>query len=330
MPGLVPNYAATSLSQSGGEWVQSTVVARPFLKWAGGKGQLIAQYQPYFPKHFKTYCEPFLGGGAIFFHLASQLAMFGQSTAVSARLIDLNEELINVYCCVRDQPEALIQRLAQHQTNHCKAYYYQVRANPQPTQVERAARLIYLNKTCFNGLYRENSKGQFNVPMGRYKNPKICDADLLRAAAKVLKPVEICQAGFDTVEQSAWGEHDFVYFDPPYHPISTTSSFTGYNRYSFKAADQERLQQTFTQLAQRGVQVMLSNSDCEFIRQLYAGFHFHEMRASRSINSKAKRRGKITELLITSYPVSQASSTEGSYSQPLSCKSRPATAIAAT
>ncbi|MEO0533012.1 MAG: DNA adenine methylase [Cyanobacteria bacterium P01_A01_bin.123] len=318
------------MGNSGGEWVQSAVAARPFLKWAGGKGQLISQYQPYFPTHFKTYCEPFLGGGAIFFHLASQSASPENSACVSSRLIDINAELVNVYCCVRDYPEALIQCLTHHQANHCKAYYYQIRANSYSTPLERAARLIYLNKTCFNGLYRENSKGQFNVPIGRYKNPKICDANLLRVAACVLKSVEILQAGFDIVEQYARGADDFVYFDPPYHPISATSSFTGYNRYSFKVADQERLQQTFATLANRGVQVMLSNSDCEFIRQLYHGFHMHEMQASRSINAKAKRRGKIAELLITSYPVNHTRILEASNSQPVSCQSVPATAIAAT
>lgn len=275
--------------------------ARPFLKWAGGKGQLIHQYQQFFPQRFSTYCEPFVGGGAIFFHLAGQPNFPKQPGRV--RLLDINAELINVYRWVRDHPELLIQRLADHRDRHCKDYYYQLRAAANSVNLERAARLIYLNKTCFNGLYRENSKGQFNVPMGRYKNPRICDPDLIRAAAACLQGVEIRQVGFDTLNHESWGPQDFVYFDPPYHPISVTSSFTGYNRYSFKADDQVRLRETFGILAARGAQVMLSNSDCEFIRELYKGFQQHEIKASRSINAKGTKRGKINELLITSYSV---------------------------
>ncbi|MEM6592880.1 MAG: DNA adenine methylase [Cyanobacteria bacterium P01_C01_bin.73] len=275
--------------------------ARPFLKWAGGKGQLIHQYQQFFPQRFSTYCEPFVGGGAIFFHLAGQPNFPKQPGRV--RLLDINAELINVYRWVRDHPELLIQRLADHRNRHCKDYYYQLRAAANSVNLERAARLIYLNKTCFNGLYRENSKGQFNVPMGRYKNPRICDPDLIRAAAACLQGVEIRQVGFDTLNHESWGPRDFVYFDPPYHPISVTSSFTGYNRYSFKADDQVRLRETFGILAARGAQVMLSNSDCEFIRELYKGFQQHEIKASRSINAKGTKRGKINELLITSYSV---------------------------
>ncbi|NEQ34690.1 MAG: Dam family site-specific DNA-(adenine-N6)-methyltransferase, partial [Leptolyngbya sp. SIO4C5] len=165
--------------------VFSAAPPRPFLKWAGGKGQLIAQYQPYFPSNFKTYYEPFLGGGAIFFHLAQRLEQ--------AALMDINPELVNVYQCIRDRVEAVIEQLKQHKKNHCKEYYYQIRANSDASPVKRAARFIYLNKTCYNGLYRENSKGQFNVPMGRYKNPAVCDPTLLRQAATALQRAEISQ-----------------------------------------------------------------------------------------------------------------------------------------
>jgi DNA adenine methylase len=263
---------------------------RPFLKWAGGKGRLIEQYRPHFPHRFERYHEPFLGGGAIFFHLLPDYAT----------LMDINHELVNVYRCIRDQAEAVIGRLKVHQGNHCRDYYYWIRANPGTSPVERAARLIYLNKTCFNGLYRENSHGQFNVPIGKYKSPKICDPELLRSASAVLKRAKIRVGHFETVLEEA-NTRDFVYFDPPYHPISSTSCFTAYSRYSFHAEDQVRLRDTFIELANRGIHVMLSNSDCEFIRDLYDGFTIHTIYASRAINSKAERRGKISELLITSY-----------------------------
>lgn len=275
--------------------ISPRLIARPFLKWAGGKGRLLEQYQRYFPHDFRRYHEPFLGGGAVFFRL--------HDDCQSAVLADLNEELVNVYRCVRDDVETLIAHLADHQMSHCQAHYYEMRSATQlASPLARAARLIYLNKTCFNGLYRENSKGHFNVPMGRYKQPKICDQPTLRMAAAALQHTEIRCEPFTSILRRARTQHDFVYFDPPYHPISTTSNFTGYNRYGFTAEDQIRLQQTFVRLARRGVRVMLSNSDCEFIRTLYQDFHIHTIQASRAINSNAQRRGKIAELLITSYP----------------------------
>jgi DNA adenine methylase len=280
----------TLISSPNSSPVSSSTPARPFLKWAGGKGQLIQQYLPYFPKRFDTYYEPFLGGGAIFFYLRPEQAV----------LADLNPELVNVYCCIRDRVEAVLSLLEHHQRQHCREYYYQMRSSPGTTAVERAARLIYLNKTCFNGLYRENSKGQFNVPMGRYKSPKICHPDLLYAVADTLQGIKIRTQSFDTVLETATCR-DFVYFDPPYHPISPTSRFTSYSRYSFHAADQIRLRDTFAALADRGVKVMLSNSDCPFVRELYQGFKIHTIYAGRSINSNAQRRGKIAEVLITSY-----------------------------
>ena len=268
--------------------------ARPFLKWAGGKGRLLEQYWPYLPDRIHTYYEPFLGGGAVFFALRDRCQ--------AAVLADINEELVNVYRCVQRHVEPLITRLEEHRQNHSNSYYYVVRSQfalPQP--VDRAARLLYLNKTCYNGLYRENSRGQFNVPMGRYKNPKICDPQLLYAASDSLQLARIEQAPFDFVLDCAIAPTDFVYFDPPYHPISATSHFTRYNRYGFTAADQRRLRDVFTALAQRGINVMLSNSDCPFIRELYSQFRLHPIQASRAINSKASRRGRISELLITSY-----------------------------
>jgi DNA adenine methylase len=270
-----------------------SIAPRPFLKWAGGKAKLIPQYSHYFPQKLATYYEPFLGGGAIFFHLLPQRAV----------LFDINPELVNVYCCVRDRVDELIQKLQDHRDHHCQDYYYFIRACTFSSSVDRAARMIYLNKTCFNGLYRENSKGQFNVPMGRYKNPGIFDPELLYAVAIALQNAEIAVAPFETVLQYANNSQDFVYFDPPYYPISSTSNFTAYNRHTFKPQDQIRLRDTVVELANRGVQVMVSNSDCPFIHDLYQDFNRYPILAARSINSNGNRRGKITELVITSYPV---------------------------
>jgi DNA adenine methylase len=219
----------------------------------------------------------------------------------NAFLMDINAELVNVYTCVRNQVEALIQYLELHRDRHSQEHYYQIRSCHEGSAIERAARLIYLNKTCFNGLYRENSKGQFNVPIGRYKNPTICDSELLRSVSLALRSAQIELQSFEAVLEYAHSAKDFVYFDPPYHPISATSNFTSYNRYAFTQFDQIRLRDTFVALAERGVKVMLSNSDCPFIRDLYADFKIHPILASRAINSNAEKRGKITELLITSY-----------------------------
>lgn len=271
--------------------LQSQLSPRPFLKWAGGKSRLISQYKPYFPQKFATYYEPFLGGGAVFFHLLPP-----RST-----LSDINPELINTYCCVKDQVESLISLLEQHQQKHNENYYYEMRSHIFDLPIERAARFIYLNKTCFNGLYRENSKGQFNVPLGRYKNPQICNPDLLRSVSASLQNVQLEVRSFEKISEWAKNQDDFVYFDPPYHPLNTTSNFTAYSRNSFNQSNQIHLRNIFSELANRGVKVMLSNSDSSFIRDLYQDFKIHTIFAARAINSKATKRGKITEVLITSY-----------------------------
>ncbi len=277
-------------------------IPKPFLKWAGGKSKLLEQYKYYFPKHFKNYYEPFLGGGAVFFYI-------NQNLPKKAVLTDINNNLIETYLCVRDNVEHLIDLLSEHQKKHNKAYYYEMRSLSYNTDLERAARLIYLNKTCFNGLYRENSKGKFNVPIGRYVNPPICQPDLLRSVSIALQSAVIDVRPFEDILKYA-NSDDFVYFDPPYHPLSDTSYLTAYSRYSFNEDNQIKLRNIFAELAAQGVKVMLSNSDCTFIRELYSDDKIfqannlptiHTISASRAINSNPKKRGKISEILVTSY-----------------------------
>jgi DNA adenine methylase len=267
-----------------------SIAAGPFLKWAGGKSQLLQQYSSLFPKTWKTYFEPFLGGGAVFFHLQPTVGV----------LTDVNEELINCYIVVRDEVEELIQALRAHRSE--KDYYYSVRAwKPETlTPVQRAARLIFLNRTCFNGLYRVNSKGQFNVPFGRYSNPTICDQTGLTAASLALKRANIHAADFEDVLDKAQ-RGDFAYLDPPYNPLSVTSSFTGYAQEGFGEAEQRRLAYVYRQMDNRGVMLMLSNSASELVRQLYSGYRAVEVTAKRAINSKADGRGPIPELVILNY-----------------------------
>jgi len=268
--------------------------AAPFLKWAGGKRQLLSQYARYFPptETIQRYFEPFIGSAAVFFHLQPPRAM----------LSDRNEKLIEVYRAVQQEVEAVIAALEGHRNE--EDYYYAVRAqNPaELSPAERAARLIYLNRTCYNGLYRENSRGEFNVPFGRYRNPKICNKKRLRTAARALQPVTLCAGDFAEVVTTA-GAGDFVYFDPPYAPLSATSSFTGYDKYGFGEADQTRLAQMVHELTGRGCRVMLSNSSATLIYDLYEGHGYRliPIQARRSINSKADGRGPVKELLILNY-----------------------------
>jgi len=265
----------------------------PFLKWAGGKGGLLAQYEPFLPARdaIQRYVEPFLGGGAVFFRTQYH----------PARLADVNEAVINVYEMVRDQVGPLIELLGQHVNEH--DYFYEVRDLDPLTlsPVERAARFIYLNRTCYNGLYRVNSKGEFNVPFGRYKNPRLQDAEGLTAASQALADVELVHADFEQSTADC-GPGDFVYFDPPYDPVSDTSNFTRYARDGFDAEAQRRLAEVFASLAERGARVMLSNSDTPLIRSLYdpQRFEVHEIQARRAINSNPNGRGPVTELLILS------------------------------
>jgi DNA adenine methylase len=272
----------------------------PFVKWAGGKAQLLSQFEPYFPTHLRCYVEPFVGGGAVFFHLYR----LGRLRGREVLLIDSLEELINCYRVVRDQVEALVAELGRHEAGKTdRDYYYQVRGwDRQPgyaqrSDVERAARFVFLNRTCFNGLYRVNRRGEFNVPFGRYRNPTICDAANLRAANYALQGVRLLAADFTRcLEEAQAGA--FVYLDPPYHPLSETASFTSYTADDFGVEDQQRLAGVFGQLDRRGCQLMLSNSCTPFIEALYDGYEQVQVRASRPISARADRRGAIPELLV--------------------------------
>lgn len=276
---------------------------RPFLKWAGGKGQLLPELTSRLPTHFRRYHEPFVGGGALFFSLSA----IGRLSA-GAILSDYNAELVDCYRAVRNHVEELIVALQQHKPHFSdKEYFYAIRAwDRQPgfaqrPLVERAARTIFLNRTCYNGLYRLNNKRQFNVPFGNYKKPLIVDPDNLREASGALQAAELHVGDFSLVLEHAQAD-DFVYFDPPYIPLSATASFTAYTHQGFAEADQVRLAEVFLQLLARGCYVMLSNSYTTLARQLYTGQPVHEaIMASRKINCDGKKRGVIEELLVCSY-----------------------------
>lgn len=273
--------------------------ARPFLKWAGGKQQLLAQLEPYFPSRFNRYLEPFVGGGAVFFHLWNTCRLSDQVS-----LSDTNGEIINAYIAVRDRVDELIEHLTVHKERHGEEYYYAVRAQDrQPIQlsdVQRAARTIYLNRTCFNGLYRVNSKGQFNVPMGRYRNPAIVRRDVLRAASAALQNADVQVKGFRQMVDLARAG-DFCYFDPPYDPVSETANFTSYTSNAFGEQDQQDLADVFAQLAQKGCLCMLSNSHTPFILDLYRDHRIETVLAKRLVNSDVNGRGTVREVVVMNY-----------------------------
>lgn len=266
--------------------------ATPFLKWVGGKRSIIGELTSRLPKDFKAYWEPFVGGGALFFEMGKDIS--------DAHLSDLNIELVITYNVVKKHPEQLIKALRKHAEKHSKEYYYKIRAKHEQTDaVARAARLIYLNRTCFNGLYRTNKKGEFNVPMGRYKNPDIIRENVIRSCSKALQHATVTLGDFTSIQPK---KGDFVYFDPPYHPINGTS-FTSYTGDDFNEKDQERLRDFLLTLHKKGVKVMLSNSNTPFILNLYKNkvFKVHEVSAPRNVNCKADKRSHAKEVLITNY-----------------------------
>lgn len=271
-------------------------LAKPFLKWAGGKTQILPQLEPHFPKVYSAYFEPFLGGGAVFFRLRPPQAV----------LSDSNPELIAAFVAVRNRPIELMEALDRHAERTNRTYYYEIRRQ-QPTKlspVDRAARMIFLNKTCFNGLYRVNSRGEFNVPYGLDyypgKTPILYERESLLEASRLLKSARLLVKDYQSAVKAA-GKGDFVYFDPPYHPLSPTSGFTSYTKEVFGDPEQRGLAETVRNLHGRGCKVMLSNSPTHLVRSLYEGFHQTSVRARRAINSKGTRRGEIDELLVTNY-----------------------------
>ena len=276
---------------------------KPFVKWVGGKRQLLRQFRDlnlYPPVGFNpetaTYFEPFVGGGAMFFDLLPKKAV----------LSDMNLELVKTYNVVKGDVEALIAKLKEHQKNNSKEYYLKIRAQKieKLSDVNIAARFIYLNRTGFNGLYRVNRSGQFNVPYGKNKNPLICDEENLRKAHDAMKNTKILHQDYKKVLSKAQ-KGDFIYFDPPYYPVNKTSSFTSYTKEGFLEKEQTELRDAFFELHKRGCFVMLSNSDTPFIDKLYSGLdkkiQIHKVFAGRAINSKGAGRGKIMEVVVINY-----------------------------
>lgn len=271
----------------------------PFLKWVGGKRQLLTEIQAELPRQISRlrYYEPFIGGGAVFFSLQPRHAIIN----------DYNSELVNAYQIIKDYPEELIADLMTHHND--SEYFYAIRnidrdaeAFEQLTDIQRASRIIFLNKTCYNGLYRVNNAGEFNVPFGGYKNPNIVNAPVIRAISKYLnrQDVEIHNGDYAEALETA-DRRSFVYLDPPYHPISASSSFTGYIQGGWKEEDQIRLRDVCNELHERGVKFLLSNSDCPFIREIYDNYEIRTVQAIRAINSDGAKRGAVNEVLIKNY-----------------------------
>jgi DNA adenine methylase len=274
----------------------------PFIKWAGGKTSLLAHLLPNVPSNVSNYYEPFLGGAALFF------AISGRRTRFNAHLSDTNAELITTYRVIKEFPDHLIEVLSIFQKEYDRAadkmrYFYAKREWEPETPVELAARLIFLNKTCYNGLYRVNSKGEFNVPFGRYKHPRILNSENIRTISQILKNTNAELRSTDYKDAVAsCGNADFVYLDPPYSPPSKTSKFTSYTRDGFSEKDQEELAKAFGELVDRGCTVVLSNSDTALTRRLYSDFEITKVTVNRPINSVGTRRMGYRELIVIGRP----------------------------
>lgn len=271
----------------------------PVVKWVGGKRQIIDEIIKYVPDSFSTYYEPFLGGGAVLFELQPKKAFVN----------DINEELMNIYEVIKDNVDELIEGLKRHKIKNDKAYFYEIRELDRDreqynllTPVERASRIIYLNKTCYNGLFRVNKSGEFNAPFGNYKNPNIVNETTLRAVSAYFNKAKIrftCQDFEDALKWSRKGA--FVYLDPPYDPVSETASFTGYDKGGFDRNEQIRLKKTCDKLNKKGIKFLLSNSATDFIMDLYQDYKIEVIQAKRAINSKADRRGNVDEVLVMNF-----------------------------
>lgn len=268
----------------------------PFLKWVGGKRQLMPAIKELIPKNYTDYYEPFIGGGAVLFELQPKNAVIN----------DFNEELINVYQTIKENPEELISDLKTHKNE--SDYFYDLRALDREddfenlSNIKKASRVIYLNKTCYNGLYRVNNSGEFNSPFGRYKNPNIVNETTIRAVSKYLNTNKITIL-YGDFEEALKGikKGSFVYFDPPYHPVSASSNFTGYVQGGFDMYEQVRLRDLCNKLNEKGINFLLSNSATLFIEDLYKDYKISYVKANRSINSNSKKRGEIDEVLIRNY-----------------------------
>ena len=279
--------------------VTATIVAeappcRPFLKWAGGKSQLMPDLIERMPKRYTNYYEPFIGSGALFFAVRPPQAM----------LSDINHELINVYKVIRDKVDGLIEDLSRHR--HNSRYFYELRGADRKSdfwtwsEIERASRTVFLNKTCFNGLFRVNSRGEFNVPFGDYKNPTIADSENLRACSLALSGADLEVQPFDRIREFA-RSGDFAYFDPPYLPLTPTANFTAYSKHGFGFQEHVKLRDLCVDLDRKGVKFMLSNSHTPEVLELFEGFEVDVVYASRAINSKGDRRGKVREVIVRNY-----------------------------
>lgn len=276
----------------------SSLSLQPFTKWTGGKRQLLPAIKSLMPKSYKRYFEPFIGGGALFFELVPENAVIN----------DFNSELINCYQQIKDNPLELIDLLINHKENNSKEYYLNLRSADRDDRFERmsdserAARIMYMLRVDFNGLYRVNSKNQFNVPYGRYKNPKIVDEDLILSISRYLNEnsIRILNGDFEKAVEEVEAD-DFVYFDPPYIPLSETSAFTSYTHEGFSYNDQIRLRDTFKKLDKKGAYVMLSNSSSPLVEELYKEFNIYKVEANRTNGANSSSRGKINEIIVTNY-----------------------------
>lgn len=288
--------------------VAGAIKARPPIKWVGGKGRLLGQLRYFYPKIFRDYYEPFVGGAAVFFDLYNSQRLKGR-----AYLNDINSSLVATYGSIKKEPLQLIKKLARIERKYKelnfqakKDFYYRIRTEYNKknlSTLDSAAYLIFLNRTGYNGMYRENSRGEFNIPHGRYENPRILDKNNILAVSLALGKTEI---SFDSFEKVAFKakEGDFIYFDPPYDPVSATAHFTTYTENKFSRKEHELLAEIFNELTKKNCLIMLSNSDTDFIRTIYSKIprvSFFNIEAIRAINSKGNGRGKVTELVILNY-----------------------------
>jgi len=275
-------------------------VPKPFVKWAGGKRQLIPVLNKEFPQKFGTYFEPFLGGGAVLFHLLSQNP--NQKCSVS----DLNSDLVLTYITIRDRVEELISSLKKHSKKYSEdknSYYYKIREKEPKEQIEKSSRLIFLNRTCFNGLYRVNSKGKFNVPLGRYSNPNIVNEENLMTVSRILQSqkITITCRDFSSILEDA-KKDDFIYFDPPYQPVSQTANFTSYTNRDFNFEDLKRLADLCNDLDSEGCKVILSNSNSNEVKDMFdRNWKIKKIEVNRAINSDSKKRTGHSELVIKNF-----------------------------